>query len=174
MDFSTFQTAFLRICHLTKNTEVKVMYKRGDIYEVETQKMGLTIKREAIIVSNDDRLLTDKYISMIILNDKKYTDRDVMVHCRGEKFVLCGLVTFIPVKKLYSYIKSVSEQELKEVDKSMASALGLTEELKIPYEQAFPKVEPVYGESEQLVAAQTERDLYKRLYDDLLDKMLKG
>lgn len=78
--------------------------------------------------------------------------------------------------KIGEYIKCCNEKEMREIDKALALALGLDG----PTENAA--AEPAAGsetgqlrtsrrKSETQIRLETERDLYKSLYEDMLDRL---
>ncbi len=143
---------------------------RGDMYYVinnglnaDDWKQG----RPAIIVSNDVNNRYSSYIEVVYLTsqDKKPMATHVSVMCRVPSTALCENVFTIPKNRLSNFVRSCSTEEMQRIDQALICSLGLSH-----HGEVAPK--PIGATSEKLL--EVELEVYKRLYNDLLSKMMKG
>lgn len=152
-----------------------IEYRRGDIYYIEAggvrvgseQKPG----RPGVIVSND---LGNKYSSNVEVvfltsQSKKELPTHVSVICKVPSTALCENIQTVSKERLGTFIRACSDNEMREIDNALLCSLGIT----------IPEVERELEESynfppstEQISVAEIERNLYKSLYEQLLDKMV--
>lgn len=152
-----------------------IEYRRGDIYYIEAggvcvgseQKPG----RPCVIVSND---LGNKYSSNVEVvfltsQSKKELPTHVSVICKVPSTALCENIQTVSKERLGTFIRACSDNEMREIDNALLCSLGIT----------IPEVERELEESynfppstEQISVAEIERNLYKSLYEQLLDKMV--
>lgn len=151
------------------------MIFRGDIFE--TIKPDGTAGTPCVIVSSNEINENSDIIMAVYLKDsvKKERNTNVTVNAKTQKIAECGKVYGLHKSKIGEYIKCCNEKEMREIDKALALALGLDG----PTENAA--AEPAAGsetgqlrtsrrKSETQIRLETERDLYKRLYEDMLDR----
>ena len=152
-----------------------IEYRRGDIYYIEAggvcvgseQKPG----RPGVIVSND---LGNKYSSNVEVvfltsQSKKELPTHVSVICKVPSTALCENIQTVSKERLGTFIRACSDNEMREIDNALLCSLGITiPEVERELEESY-KFPP---STEQISVAEIERNLYKSLYEQLLDKMV--
>lgn len=121
--------------------------RRGYIYEFDDKKG--TSKRYVLVVSNDTRA-TDRMVSVIMFGDSSLGHDVVKVENEvfGVKYLHCGMLTYTKREFLVTEVSKVSPEELEQVDYTISRELAIRE---------------------HIVA---ERNVYKRLYEELLAKTM--
>lgn len=143
-----------------------------------------------------------KYATVLRLVATQTEDAPYRVLARGEMFTDPGRVSFVMCDRLQSFVRTMSEEETVNLLEAVREALKLptadpgntddqAEELKARAKkaesraiEAEKKVQSLFDELQEtkkqadgegkmeLVKAQTQRDLYKSLYEETLDKMI--
>ena len=161
---------------------------RGDIWFVEksmtTDQNDDKPARPAIIVSNDAINATSDRVEIVYMTtqEKRPLPTHAAVMGLRPSTAICENVQTVHVDKLQRYVRRLTERELTDVNRALVQSLDLQDTLP----QAETKAETctdAEGETVQTQADQTtewrlaaitaERDLYRRLYDDLLEKLTR-
>ena len=155
--------------------------------------------RPAIIVSNDANNKYSSVVEVVFLTSKpkKELPTHVTIRSTGRMSVaLCEEPTAISTERINNYICKASDKEMENVDIALMIALGInmTKEMQqsmediltgkiasggvLPAQQLtvppMPEVkEPKKEDGQELLKAQTERDIFKKLYEDTLQKLLE-
>ena len=155
--------------------------------------------RPAIIVSNDANNKYSSVVEVVYLTSKpkKELPTHVTIRSTGRMSVaLCEEPTAISTERINNYICMATDKEMESVDIALMIALGInmTKEMQqsmeyvltgkiasggvLPAKQlTVPEVpvtkEPKQEDSQELLKAQTERDIFKKLYEDTLQKLLE-
>ena len=157
------------------------MIFRGDIFE--TIKPDGTAGTPCVIVSSNEINENSDIIMAVYLKDsvKKERNTNVTVNAKTQKIAECGKVYGLHKSKIGEYIKCCNEKEMREIDKALALALGLDgaePAAGSETEQADETKSFLFNEekteaelkNETQIRLETERDLYKSLYEDMLDR----
>lgn len=146
---------------------------RGDIYYImpfytvtgSEQRAG----RPGVVVSNDINNRHSPNVEIVFLTsqEKKPLPTHVPVMCRVPSTALCENIQTVSKERLSTFIKSCTTKELKNIDNALLVSLGINS----PF--------PVGGGIEEnalqkSTATEVERDLYKTLYEQILDKLVGG
>ena len=144
---------------------------RGDIFYVmkvdpitgSEQEQG----RPAVIVSNDIGNEHANIVEVVYLTtkDKKPLPTHVEVKSNVLSTALCEQITTVSKDRLGQFIRQCTYEEMKALDKAMMISLGI--------EPPDETVAIVQHDDETESAAAIERDLYKRLYEQLLEKVIQ-
>ena len=155
--------------------------ERGDIFYVESvyneegseQKSG----RPAIIVSNDKGNGHAPLVTVVYLTTapKNYLPTHVTIRSSNRiSTALCEQVTTVSKTRLGSYMSTCTDYEMEQIGMAIEIALGLEpietiKEVVIekPIEVAAPP------DNSALVKAMAERDLFERMYQDVLAKLIE-
>lgn len=155
--------------------------------------------RPAIIVSNDANNKYSSVVEVVFLTSKpkKELPTHVTIRSTGRMSVaLCEEPTAISTERINNYICKASDKEMENIDIALMIALGInmTKEMQqsmediltgkiesggaLPVQQLtippMPAVkEPKKEDGQELLKAQTERDIFKKLYEDTLQKLLE-
>lgn len=171
--------------------------KRGQIYYVKShyQEEGSEQRagRPAVIVSNNACNENSEVVEVVYLTTRPKNDLPTHVFTRSAlapSTILCEQIHSVSVQRIDTLIGELTEQELAAVDTALAISLGLDfpapvmrepteEELeKLVEEMKKKKLEPVstppMESAAEVIKLETERDLYRQLYKELLETMTKG
>jgi len=171
--------------------------KRGEIYYIESKfnEVGSEQRagRPAVIVSNNKNNATSGTAEIAYMTTKPKNDLPTHVTTRSTgvlSTIICEQITTVSVERIGKKIGQLTEAELINLDTALAISLGIDygnlnsepvmrepskEELeKMLVEMMGPvKLLPAEPES-HIIRLETERDLYRTLYNDLLDTLTKG
>lgn len=150
---------------------------RGDIFYITDSKycVGSEQKggRPGIIVSNDKANKSSPNVEIVYLTsqEKKPLPTHVDVICKVPSTALCENIQTVSKERLGAFIKSCTTKELKNIDEALAISLGLSFP-ENPEKSVEPSKEsPVSLTAIDPSAAEIERNLYKLLYEQLLDRL---
>lgn len=167
-------TAYKAIKNVERNMNMG-NFKRGEIFEITMNNSDE--KRKALVVSADFRS-NRAWQSIVILKDEQIHEDWVPVVCYGMMYADCSMVSYAESNRLFRYIRTATEDEMAAVDAAIAEQLGLKLENKA---ESVPELiqsihkEPVQvfkDNSEELAAVQKEAEIYKNLYNQLLEKLI--
>lgn len=161
--------------------------KRGEIYYIEStyRETGSEQRggRPAVIVSNDKNNENSEVVEVVYMTTKPKNDLPTHVFIRSAlspSTVLCEQVNSVSVKRIGKLTKS----ELAAVDSALAISLGIDfMDPKPAAKEAEHLLEEISKQPLQIVQQdpdiekiklETERDLYRNLYNELLSKTMKG
>lgn len=168
----------------------------NDNYAGSEQAAG----RPAIIVSNDLNNKHSDTFEIVYLTTQTKSDLPTHTIIRSTKRVstaLCEQIMTVSNERLGDYMCTITDSEMAAVDACLAISLGLNFETTEHYEEEAvePKreapTEPEYDPDDtidddtresledilndmytDLVAVTAERDVYKKLYTELLERMM--
>ena len=164
---------------------------RGEIYEVEA--FNSTEARYGLVVSANDRI-DGRYINVIMGNYEKIFGNEIPIRCNGLYYFSPEKVSLINVNKIGNFVRLATDDEMAQIDAGIAKALGLqcveSEECEAVEPVYFPEGKAVelpfpaptqeenyirvpFEEFEDLCKSNTEKDIYKGLYEQLLSKLIK-
>lgn len=142
--------------------------KRGDIFYIANSKYYATdpkneAERPAIIVSNDILNKSSFVVEVVYLTtrDKKPMPTHVGIICKIPSTALCETIYTVTKDRIGDFIKSCSAEEMTAIDKAIAISLGLSVSTEREVEDTEDSTSTVY----------VERNLYKTLYEQLLDRV---
>ena len=167
-------TAYKAIKNVERNMNM-AKCKRGEIFEVKMNNSDEI--RKALVVSADFRSNRTWQSVLILMEEQKQEDW-VPVMCQGMMYADCSKLSYIDSNRLYSYIRTATEDEMAAVDAMIAEYLGLKLENKtecVPELIQSVHKEPVQvfkDNSEELAAVQKEAEIYKNLYNQLLERLI--
>ena len=177
--------------------------KRGDIYYINSfyteegseQRAG----RPAVIVSNDTCNEVSPVVEIVYLTAQPKKDLPTHVFIRSSTYpstVLCEQIHSISKDRIAERIGKCTKTELEAIDNALAISLGIdfasapaepvvkmrepTEEELQQRVEELQKQPPKIKEPEEepddteLVVLRTERNIYKKLYGELLESLVKG
>ena len=129
----------------------------GDIFEIDTA-VG---KKQVMIVA-----VHENYVSTLGLYDSKTSECCVRVSSKQVMYADAGKLGFVAKERLMDFVKAVSSNELDAIKEEIAKGLNLTVGVA-------PKLEikPTSIDTER-VKLEAERDVYKKLYEDMLGRMI--
>lgn len=156
-------------------------YRRGEIFYIERagdsygseQQAG----RPAVIVSNDKNNEYSSTLEVVYLTTQPKTELPTHVDIRSAKknsIALCEQVHTVSVQRVGDFFGTCSEYEMQLIDAALMISLGIDFE-KQQEEPSIekPKPETTKENSDVVVRLTTERDVYKRLYEQMLERVAK-
>lgn len=145
--------------------------KRGEIYYIEStyRETGSEQRggRPAVIVSNDKNNENSEVVEVVYMTTKPKNDLPTHVFIRSAlspSTVLCEQVNSVSVKRIGTLIGKLTKS--KPAAKEAEHLLEEISKQPLRIVQQDPDVEKIKLE--------TERDLYRNLYNELLSKTMKG
>ena len=167
------------------NTSVR----RGEIHYISknvTVGSEQNAGRPAIIVSNDiQNIHSPVYIVVYLTTQpKKELPTHAVINSTGvQSIALCEHVDSVSYERVMKYVATCTDEEMQAVDNCLKIALALDESDKLRRgtelrSEGFKNTETHYPPpkneaSEELTGLRIERNMYKSMYEKLLDKMLE-
>lgn len=168
---------------------------RGDIFYIQKggritgseQNQG----RPAVVVSNDVGNNNSSIVEVVYLTtqEKNPLPTHTKVLCQVPSIALCEQISTVSQERLGNFIRACTEKEMAAIDKAIMISLGIN----VP-KQDNAEVDALKNELEEVrnqlelkecgeqvnamtmdantIKMETERDLYKGLYEQLLHKMI--
>lgn len=141
--------------------------KRGEIYYIAHAKCYSTdpsnaAGRPGVIVSSDELNRHSDSVEVVYLTsqEKKPMPTHTEVLCKTPSTALCETIYTIHKDRLGDFVRCCTDAEMEGINAAMLCSLGIT----------APTVE-VEREVEKDTPVAVERNLYKTLYEQLLDRM---
>lgn len=159
--------------------------KRGEIYyilknNIEECGSEQASGRPAIIVSNDKNNEHSEVVEIVYLTTQPKTNLPTHIDIRSAKknsIALCEQINSISKLRIGEYIGECTDFEMQMIDIALSISLGLDNNT---VKQSLPEpLPPVVKPSPELDRVISERDMYKhesdiykKLYEDLLNKCI--
>lgn len=133
---------------------------RGDIYYIVREDKN----RPAVIVSNDMNNRYSPYVEIVYLTtaEKKPLPTHVDVMAKQLSTAQCENIYTIPKTQLGTYITTCTDKEMQDIDKALCVSL----EIKMP--------DMNEAREKEISSLQTELSVMKRMYTELLEKVIDG
>ena len=176
-----------------------MVVNRGDIF---TAEMTNGSEKKVLVVSCNERN-GGNFVSTLMLKEDSNNYYAVPIVCGTLMYVDCDLVAYNKKMYLKEFVKTATEEEMRAVDCQMRRALGLgkiqtstnEEEIRIldakviDYERIIEvlnkEIDELCRKNKELSSKQpdstaeclkleTERDLYKRLYEQAFERLIAG
>lgn len=152
---------------------------RGDIFYImpgTSSPYDLKAGRPGIIVSNNMGNQHSDKVEVVFLTtkDKKLLPTHVDIICRQRSTALCECIQTVDKAYLGEYIKSCNVSEMKRIDEALKVSLGIVPDVQEYAEEPQTKIPIGFRDEEKTTSADSvavERDLYKKLYEQLLDRI---
>lgn len=163
----TDPTAYKAIKNILKEDNAMEEVKRGEIWSVE----GKNYTRDFLVIQQKNG-----YCIGIMLCDviPKNADPDDVyeVMSRTLMYADAGKLTYVTDNTPKQYVKTISDDRIEAIIEKVSNALQLSHR-EMPTERA-PIQYNLVTDSTELVAVKTERDIFKGLYTNLLERVMKG
>lgn len=153
---------------------MKMEILRGDIFIVDSDGWCTDKKhhRPEVIVSNNSGNHFSDWVEVVFLTsaEKKPLPTHTNVVCRGSiATVLCESIATVHKTKIGEYIRTCTDEETQRIDDALRCSLGLDKDQK--EHEWHPEETTTKEPDTDTIKLQTERDLYKKLYEQMLEKM---
>ena len=156
--------------------------KRGEIYFISSnfkeEGSEQRADRPAVIVSNDKNNEHSEVVEIVYMTTRPKTDLPTHVFTRSAlspSTILCEQIHSISKHRVGTLIGKLTEGELQALNNALMISLDLDfgeSEHTCPADcrgvAPEPKPEPQPDQSAALIKAETERDIYRELYYELL------
>ena len=153
-------------------------FTRGDIYYVFREEyVGSEMNgngRPAVVVSNNICNEKSPVIEMCYLTTtpKYEMSTHVFIEINGVKStILCEQVTSVAKTRIGNWFGKLDDEQMKELDKALIASLDLDRYI---YSASNKKCEQEKPQKEKTsdIKVKIERDLYKKLYENILESVL--
>lgn len=153
-------------------------YKRGEIFYIERagdsygseQQAG----RPAIVVSNDKNNEYSSTLEVVYLTTQPKTELPTHIDIRSTKknsIALCEQIHTVSVQRVGDFVGNCSEYEMQMIDAALLISLGIDfEKQQEESKQEAVKPETSKESGDVVVRLTTERDIYKALYEQMLER----
>lgn len=159
--------------------------KRGDIFYITYSKNFNdsysydTTGRPGVIVSDDHLNRGSEYVEVVYLTTK--IKRDMPTHadvfCKSPSTALCETIHTVEKDRIGTYVRTVSDEEMKDIERGLRRSLGmgtLDSDMKkvVSVNEAEPNNDMELASMQKEIQLTAERDMFKKLYEDLLSKVV--
>lgn len=166
--------------------------RKGDIFYVMGGKTYAGYNplsedgRPAIIVSNDLMNKTSDYVMVVYLTtqEKKPLSTHCEIICKQKSTAMCETIYTINKSRLGDYMKTITNEEMSSLNECLLDSIGLSYYSDFSEDADYSTLQDELdtlrsknarltqelAQSKDTSSITTERDLYKRLYEQLLDK----
>lgn len=159
--------------------------KRGDIFYITYSKNFNdsysydTTGRPGVIVSDDHLNRGSEYVEVVYLTTK--IKRDMPTHadvfCKTPSTALCETIHTVEKDRIGTYVRTVSNEEMEGIERGLRSSLGMKtldgDMLKeTSVNDAEPNNDMGLASMQKEIQLTAERDMFKKLYEDLLSKVV--
>ena len=159
--------------------------KRGDIFYITYSKNFNdsysydTAGRPGVIVSDDHLNRGSEYVEVVYLTTK--IKRDMPTHadvfCKSPSTALCETIHTVEKDRIGTYVRTVSDEEMKDIERGLRRSLGmgtLDSDMKkvVSVNDVEPNNDMGLASMQKEIQLTAERDMFKKLYEDLLSKVV--
>jgi mRNA interferase MazF len=151
--------------------------KRGELYFIKTVRSEEGIEQEpdrpAVIISNNKINEYSEGVSVAYMTIKPKQDLPTHVITRSvlsSSTILCEQIATVSKRRVAERIGELTDSEMKAVDAALAIWLGI-DVGAVPYPEPALSSERIADLLREAIKLQAERNLYKKLYENLLDHM---
>lgn len=147
--------------------------------------------RPAVVVSNNKNNENSNVVEVVYMTTQPKTDLPTHVTVRSTgrvSTVLCEQVCSVSTERVGTYIGECTDKEMENIDIALMISLQLDNAIKTAkefYEDTITKIEQDVvahveenkkiantTQTEDTIRLQTERDAYKTMYEQLLNKLV--
>lgn len=176
--------------------------KRGEMFYISRGGVSYSgseqhSDRPAVVVSNDKNNENSNVVEVVYMTTQPKTDLPTHVTVRSTgrpSTVLCEQVYSVSTERIGTYIGECSDKEMENIDIALMISLQLDGNMKTSkkYNETIKEqqeeidhlkteIEEMENEkiakmasSEETIRLQTERDTYKTMYEQLLNRLVNG
>lgn len=150
--------------------------KRGDIFYITYSKNFNdsysydTTGRPGVIVSDNHLNRGSEYVEVVYLTTK--IKRDIPTHvdvfCKTPSTALCETIHTVEKDRIGTYVRTVSDEEMEGIERGLRRSLGMNASVN----DAEPNNDIGLASMQKEIQLTAERDMFKKLYEDLLSKVV--
>lgn len=150
--------------------------KRGEIYYIEKSSnyaasgSEMYAGRPAIVVSNEKNNENSTVFEVVYLTTQPKHDLPTHVVIRSAKrnsIAICEQVTSVCLDRFGDYIGKCTDLEMQQIDIALAISLGIDGE-----SSGFVELHET-ASNDAIIRLEAERDVYKKLYEQMLERMAR-
>lgn len=153
--------------------------KRGDIFYITYSKNFNdsysydTTGRPGVIVSDDHLNRGSEYVEVVYLTTKIKRDMPthVDVFCKTPSTALCETIHTVEKDRIGTYVRTVSDEEMEGIERGLRRSLGMNVPVT-SVNDAEPNNDMGLASMQKEIQLTAERDMFKKLYEDLLSKVV--
>ena len=153
--------------------------KRGDIFYITYSKNFNdsysydTTGRPGVIVSDDHLNRGSEYVEVVYLTTKIKRDMPthVDVFCKTPSTALCETIHTVEKDRIGTYVRTVSDEEMEGIERGLRRSLGMNVPVA-SVNDAEPNNDMGLVSMQKEIQLTAERDMFKKLYEDLLSKVV--
>ena len=153
--------------------------KRGDIFYITYSKNFNdsysydTTGRPGVIVSDDHLNRGSEYVEVVYLTTKIKRDMPthVDVFCKTPSTALCETIHTVEKDRIGTYVRTVSNEEMEEIERGLRRSLGMNVPVA-SVNDTEPNNDMELASMQKEIQLTAERDMFKKLYEDLLSKVV--
>lgn len=153
--------------------------KRGDIFYITYSKNFNdsysydTTGRPGVIVSDDHLNRGSEYVEVVYLTTKIKRDMPthVDVFCKTPSTALCETIHTVEKDRIGTYVRTVSDEEMEGIERGLRRSLGMNVPVT-SVNDAEPDNDMGLVSMQKEIQLTAERDMFKKLYEDLLSKVV--
>ena len=162
--------------------------KRGEIYYISRGGYNTGSEQQAdrpgVIVSNDKNNKNSQTLEVVYLTTQP--KNELPTHCTIRSTgrvstVLCEQIHTVAVERIGKYIGVCTAQEMQNIDIGLMISIGLgdggaTKDKTVVTDQKEEKKTETKVQmetNEELIKARTERDIFKKLYEQMTERLLE-
>lgn len=153
--------------------------KRGDIFYITYSKNFNdsysydTTGRPGVIVSDDHLNRGSEYVEVVYLTTKIKRDMPthVDVFCKTPSTALCETIHTVEKDRIGTYVRTVSDEEMEGIERGLRRSLGMNVSAT-SINDAEPNNDMELASMQKEIQLTAERDMFKKLYEDLLSKVV--
>lgn len=150
--------------------------KRGDIFYITYSKNFNdsysydTTGRPGVIVSDNHLNRGSEYVEVVYLTTKIKRDMPthVDVFCKSPSTALCETIHTVEKDRIGTYVRTVSDEEMEGIERGLINSLGMNASVN----DAEPNNDMELASMQKEIQLTAERDMFKKLYEDLLSKVV--
>lgn len=150
-------------------------FYRGDIFFIVHSPVSGSEQgghRPGVIVSNDlaNRYSPNVEVVFLTSQEKKPMPTHVPVQCKVPSTALCENIQTVSKERLDGFVRSCTTEEMKQIDSALLYSLGIrSASVEEAPQQAANTPDP---KADIQCREEIERDLYKNLYEQLLERVM--
>lgn len=153
--------------------------KRGDIFYITYSKNFNdsysydTTGRPGVIVSDNHLNRGSEYVEVVYLTTKIKRDMPthVDVFCKTPSTALCETIHTVEKDRIGTYVRTVSDEEMEGIERGLRRSLGMNVPV-VSVNEAEPNNDNGLASMQKEIQLTAERDMFKKLYEDLLSKVV--
>lgn len=152
---------------------------RGDVYYIYksrdygAQGNEMYAARPGVIVSNNTLNREGEVYEVVYLTTQPKQDRPEHVEIKSQRrhsIALCEQVTTVTSERVGTYFGTLSASEMRGIDRALGVSLGIPQ---VKDEKPVVGASEALTEDAKMTQLRTERDLYKKMYEDLLGRVMR-